>query len=98
MKQIDIKKEFQKRKKRQVIIAVSIIPIFVLLLYVKSFPDSIIFELVDYKQVVLISGLMIGLTLISSYLNWRCPSCEKYIGRSLNPNHRHCSNCGAELR
>jgi hypothetical protein len=28
--------------------------------------------------------------------NWRCPACEKYLGRSFNP--KHCQNCGIQLR
>ena len=28
--------------------------------------------------------------------NWRCPACENYLGRALNP--RNCHRCGIELR
>lgn len=28
--------------------------------------------------------------------NWRCPACNEYLGRALNP--KHCHRCGVELR
>ena len=28
--------------------------------------------------------------------NWRCPACQKSLGRGFNP--RHCRGCGVELR
>lgn len=33
--------------------------------------------------------------LIFSLLNWRCPACNGYLGRVINP--KFCSKCGAEL-
>jgi hypothetical protein len=33
---------------------------------------------------------------IFSLFNWRCPACNKYIGRGFNPNY--CSKCGVGLR
>ena len=33
--------------------------------------------------------------LFYSFRNWRCPACNKYLGRAFNP--RHCQNCGVEL-
>ena len=34
----------------------------------------------------------IGLT----YLNWRCPACDAFLGRKSYP--RHCHDCGVSLR
>jgi hypothetical protein len=34
--------------------------------------------------------------VIFSFFNWRCPACEKYLGRSGIP--RHCPHCGVALR
>jgi hypothetical protein len=30
-----------------------------------------------------------------SVFNWRCPACNKYLGKSMNP--KFCSKCGAPL-
>lgn len=34
--------------------------------------------------------------LIFSLINWKCPACRKYLGRSFYPNY--CSKCGVALR
>ena len=39
---------------------------------------------------VSISGLLLY------YLNWRCPSCRRSLGRQRNP--RKCPRCGAQLQ
>ena len=31
-----------------------------------------------------------------SFRNWRCPSCDRYLGRTMNPSF--CSRCGIPLR
>jgi DNA polymerase II large subunit len=33
--------------------------------------------------------------LAFSFLNWRCPSCNKYLGKAINP--KFCSKCGTQL-
>jgi hypothetical protein len=38
---------------------------------------------------------IVAAALFYSFRNWRCPACNKYLGRSFNP--RHCQNCGVEL-
>ena len=30
-----------------------------------------------------------------TFMNWRCPSCNGYLGRAMNP--KFCGKCGAEL-
>ncbi len=40
-----------------------------------------------------------GLVLAAAgfhWLNWRCPACEKFLGRDLNPSH--CPGCEVALR
>jgi hypothetical protein len=38
----------------------------------------------------------IALALLFSFKNWRCPACNKYLGKVWNP--RHCHSCGVALR
>jgi hypothetical protein len=40
--------------------------------------------------------LVVAAVLIFSFRNWRCPACNKYLGRSTNP--KYCQRCGIELR
>lgn len=95
MDEIIIKQKFKQRKIRQIIIVVLIIPIMILLLQIKKNPDSEIFGL-NYDQIGIVSLIIIGAAVIFSFINWRCPNCNKYLGRRMNINN--CSNCGAELR
>jgi rRNA maturation endonuclease Nob1 len=33
--------------------------------------------------------------LIFSLFNWRCPSCNKYLGKAINA--KFCAKCGVQL-
>jgi hypothetical protein len=34
--------------------------------------------------------------VVFSWKNWRCPACDRYLGKVWNP--RHCHSCGVALR
>jgi hypothetical protein len=40
--------------------------------------------------------VVVGTALIFSFRNWRCPACNRYLGRGLNP--KFCPRCGVQLR
>jgi len=88
------RRNFEVRQSRQ-ILAIAITLFLVLLLAViykrpdrfGEFSKDTIFGL----QVVLISAF-IGFTA----LNWRCPSCKKYLGKDIH--RRICKKCGTRLR
>lgn len=95
MEALEVKKQFKTRKIRQILVAVLVIPIIGILFYVRENPTIELFGL-NYDQIGKFSLIIIGIVLVFSYYNWRCPSCKKYIGKKINPNH--CDNCGVELR
>ena len=39
-------------------------------------------------------ALVLG-AVVFSFQNWRCPSCNGYLGKAISP--RFCSKCGAAL-
>jgi hypothetical protein len=43
-----------------------------------------------------VSFLLVAGALIFSLRNWRCPACNRYLGRTYNP--KYCQGCGIELR
>jgi len=45
--------------------------------------------------VYLICAVSIG-GLLASIINWRCPACNKYLGRSMDP--KVCRKCGVKLQ
>lgn len=80
MENKNIIKEFSKRKKRQILVTI-IALIAVLILFS--------FEL-DSVSVFVVLGI-----LIFTWTNWKCPSCNKYLGKGGNP--KCCPNCGVQL-
>lgn len=84
--------EFKKRKKRQIMLAISIAPLFLLRIF-KAEIRQLDFLNDDLVGIALI--IFIGSALILSFLNWRCPSCNAYLGRELGINH--CKKCGVQL-
>jgi len=43
-----------------------------------------------------VSFVVVAGAMIFSLRNWRCPACNRYLGRTFNP--RYCQGCGIELR
>ena len=89
-----IKSDFRLRQSRQLLaIAIALLGMVILALVYKrhdlfgEFPKSTIFGL----QVLVIVSFA-GFTSV----NWRCPSCKKYLGHDIN--RRICKKCGARLQ
>ena len=89
-----VMRNFGLRKSRQflAIAATLVLLIFLVLLYkhpdlIGEFSKNTIFA----AQIVLIAAF-IGF----SALNWRCPSCKKYLGNDIS--RRICKHCGTRLR
>tara|TARA_Y100000768_G_C23953959_1_gene671732 strand:+ start:600 stop:1085 length:486 start_codon:yes stop_codon:yes gene_type:complete len=90
-----IKATFKKRKNRQIVLAVFLIPIIGFLFSLKRHKDFTLWG-IDYDQLGLAALAIIIPAVIFSIVNWRCPNCNKYLGKGINPNH--CSKCGANLQ
>jgi hypothetical protein len=91
---LQIKRDFRLRQSRQLLaIAVALLGMVILALVYKrhdlfgEFPKSTIFG----SQLVVIA-LFAGFTAV----NWRCPSCKKYLGHDIN--RRICKKCGVRLQ
>ena len=41
-------------------------------------------------------AIVVATALIFSFVNWRCPACNRYLGRGWNP--KFCPKCGVQLR
>jgi len=86
--------EFKKRRTRQIMAVGPIILAFIALLSVEGNPTGI-FGL-PQNIVLSITFAVIISVLIFSLFNWRCPSCNKYLGKAINP--KFCAKCGVQLR
>jgi len=91
----EFKREFAERRKRQIILAVLLVPVVVAVVLAG---DSLERGLLGLPPAVLPVGflLLVACALIFSLRNWRCPACDRYLGRQLGP--RFCPKCGVGLR
>jgi len=89
-----IKNEFRLRKSRQIraIAAAVLLIVFLAVIYNRPGPfGSLSKNTISAIQVMVIAAF-IGFT--SS--NWRCPACNKYLGRDISKHG--CRKCGARFR
>jgi hypothetical protein len=89
----EIIEEFKRKRTRQIMAVGPIILAFIGLLSVEGNPTGI-FGLPPNTILVTAFAVIISV-IIFSLLNWRCPSCNKYLGKGINP--KFCSKCGAQL-
>ena len=86
--------EFRLRQSRQFLaIAVTLLLLIFLTLIYKR-PDlfgEFSREIISTTQIVLIAAF-VGF----SALNWKCPSCKKYLGNNIG--RRKCRKCGTRLQ
>jgi uncharacterized RDD family membrane protein YckC len=88
----DIKTRFSVRRRRQIILAIPVVAVVILL----AFGDKqevilgIPLPVVGAMALVLIVGAL-GFSLY----NWRCPACNKYLGKGMTP--KFCAKCGVGL-
>ena len=75
-----IQEEFKKRKRNQIIGTIIVSIAMVVVIITEG----------NISPVVIIIGVV-----IFSFKNWRCPNCNKYLGKSLSP--KFCQHCGEEL-
>lgn len=88
----DVIDSFKKKKKAQIIAAVLAIPLFAL----KVFKSEV--RQLDFLNDDLVLGVLVVYVLsilVFSFINWRCPKCNAYLGREVGINH--CKNCGIQL-
>ena len=85
--------DFRLRQSRQ-FLAIAL-TLFFLLLLTFLYKRSDLFG--ELKNTVFAAQAVIIASFIGfSYVNWRCPSCNKYLGSNI---HRHtCKQCGSRLR
>lgn len=88
---------FALRRKRQLLVslpAVAAIVAVVILSEEKAGAGSVLgLPAALFLPVVLV--VIVG-TIIFSFRNWRCPACDRYLGKGINP--RFCPKCGVPLQ
>ncbi len=86
------KEEFAKKRKNQILIT---IPLFAVLIVMILSPAY--FRSLGLDKNTLTWGFLVYVLFVLGYslYNWRCPSCNSYLGRSFFI--KFCSKCGVPL-
>lgn len=92
--QEEVCSKFKKRKKLQYMLVIPF-AIWILPLIITRRWGTIPFWLSE-DIVMPISVVILIVGLILSWINWRCPYCNKYLGKQINP--AFCQKCGVKLR
>ena len=89
----EISEAFKRKRTRQILAVGPFVLAFIALLSVEHNSTGI-FGLP--RDIVLgIAFALIISVLIFSLFNWRCPACNKYLGKGISP--KFCSKCGVQL-
>jgi len=85
---------FARRRRNQLLLA---IPIILIVLFVSAKSDRNSSSLAGIPaQYLGVAGIVLALCALAFTLyNWRCPACNRYLGRVIFP--RFCTKCGVPL-
>ena len=89
------KETFSVRQRRQIFLAAPIMALVVIFILAADEKAGTIFGMPMTAVAPLLFVFTIG-TLVFSLKNWRCPACNRYLGKVWNP--KHCHSCGVALR
>jgi hypothetical protein len=90
----EIIEEFKQKRTRQIMAVGPIILAFIALFSAEANPTGI-FGLPPNIVLGITFALIISVFIFSLF-NWRCPACNKYLGKAINP--KFCAKCGVQLR
>jgi hypothetical protein len=91
----EFKAEFAKRRKRQLLVSVPIVACVVLIRIFRDRETGLVFGLPTSMVMGVALAAIVGV-LVFSLWNWRCPACNKYLGKGISP--AFCSKCGIPLQ
>lgn len=91
----EFKAEFAKRRKRQLLATIPILIMFVVAMLLRSGQDISFLGIPSSVLLGAFFVLVLG-TVAFSLWNWRCPACNRYLGKGISPSF--CSKCGIPLQ
>jgi len=87
--------EFQRRRARQLAVIAPVVLAILALLWAEDHPHVTIAGLPATVLIGVAVAVIAGF-LWFSVRNWRCPACDRYLGKAFNP--RFCAHCGVPLQ
>lgn len=93
----NIQEKFKKRKRNQIIVFI----IFAIIMYGCLNQLNLIGD-TGHKYSIVIMIVAVAMTTgfsIFTFMNWRCPNCNKLLGRFVSNGRfiKFCKSCGKEL-
>ncbi len=89
------KEAFSTRRRNQFMVGIPLIVIVVAFVVSADEQTGTLFGMTLGVAGPIFLGLILA-SAVFSFKNWRCPACNRYLGKVMNP--RHCHSCGVELR
>jgi hypothetical protein len=86
-------REFRKRQARQIIAMAMALFLVLLVAVIYKRPD--IFGAFSSKSLMAVQAILIAVFIGFSAINWRCPSCNKYLGADIRRSR--CNKCRARF-
>ena len=90
------KQQFAERRKRQIILAIPLVALVVGFAVFTDERNQVALPGVPASAVAPVFLVVVVGALIFSLRNWRCPACDKYLGKGVSP--RFCPKCGVALQ
>ena len=89
-----IMREFRLRQNRQIIAIAAALFLVIFLAVLYKRPD----RFGEFSKNTLLAAQIVLITafIVFTAFNWRCPSCNKYLGKDID--RRICKHCGTRLR
>lgn len=90
------KEQFAVRRKRQIILAVPFIVVFIAFAVATDEENGGAVLGIPVSVIGPVFMVFVVGALAFSLQNWRCPACNKYLGKGMSP--RFCPKCGVALQ
>lgn len=87
--------EFRKRRRRQLAVSVPFVVILIGSLWLRDHPGRAPFDL-SGNTFPVVFLVVIAAMLAFSLRNWRCPACNRYLGKGFSPSF--CPKCETRLQ
>lgn len=83
---------FSAKRRNQIILAIPLVAAFFLLTFSEG-KEAVLGIPMAIAGPAAIVIILVGFAF--SFYNWRCPACNKYLGKAFS--HKFCAKCGVEL-
>jgi hypothetical protein len=91
----EFKNQYSIRRRRQLMVSVPLILVLIVFATANE-GTGLVLGAIPINLLAPVFIIAIVGVLIFSLRNWRCPACNKYLGKTFNP--KFCSKCGVSLR